>query len=265
MGERRSLRRFLRRGRRHKGADVKTTIVIGLAVILALSGCSATKLMTLPMHSELTQEPPISQERTAEVGDTLVRSARVTQAPALYLKKELVAKGLGMFAGDKATVKTGILPARYSDASLVCYISLEPVVSGSFLGTRTSEGGICESKSRPGSYYRVVVVTGSNNGFFEPIGEVDVERTTYTDKTAPGFSQELIYNGKTGDTVKFLYREFASDMARPAFDQEVTYDLREGSTIGFKGARVEILEATNLDVRYRVLAHFPLQQSAGRP
>ena len=38
-------------------------------------------------------------------------------------------------------------------------------------------------------------------------------------------------------------------MARPAFDQEVTYDLREGSMIGFKGARVEILEATNMNVR----------------
>ena len=47
------------------------------------------------------------------------------------------------------------------------------------------------------------------------------------------------------------------EAARPAFNQDVQYDLSEGKTIGFKGARVEIVEATNTNIRYRVLAHFP--------
>jgi len=87
---------------------------------------------------------------------------------------------------------------------------------------------------------------------------INFENTTYIDRSAPGFYQELIYNGRTGDAVRFLYREFANDMARPAFSQDVQYDLREGSTVGFKGARIEVLDATNVNIKYRVLSHFPL-------
>tara|TARA_Y100001970_G_C14190539_1_gene835093 strand:+ start:221 stop:1267 length:1047 start_codon:yes stop_codon:yes gene_type:complete len=69
--------------------------------------------------------------------------------------------------------------------------------------------------------------------------------------------QELIYNGRSGDTVKFLYREFTSEgMARAAFQQVVTYDLKIGEVIGFKGARFRILEADNINLSYEVLNHF---------
>ena len=54
-----------------------------------------------------------------------------------------------------------------------------------------------------------------------------------------------------------LYRDFSRDYARPSFPREVQYDLRECNTIGFKGVRVQVLEATNLKIRYRVNATFP--------
>ena len=44
-------------------------------------------------------------------------------------------------------------------------------------------------------------------------------------------------------------------MARPAFSQELKYDLGEGQVIGFKGARFEVVKATNLGITYRVLRH----------
>jgi hypothetical protein len=52
--------------------------------------------------------------------------------------------------------------------------------------------------------------------------------------------------------VKLLYREFSEDRTRPAFSQEVTSDLKEGTLVDFKGARIEILEATNISIRYKV-------------
>lgn len=78
-----------------------------------------------------------------------------------------------------------------------------------------------------------------------------------TDIDTPGFRQELIYNGRSGDTVKFLYREFSGDYARPPFSQEVQYDLKDGSMIGFKSVRIEVLEASNTRLSYRVLSSFP--------
>jgi hypothetical protein len=79
----------------------------------------------------------------------------------------------------------------------------------------------------------------------------------YYDYSQPNVKQQLIYNGRTGDYVKFLYREISQGMyLRPSFSQEVQYDLKAGTEIGFKGARLEIIEATNRNITYKVLSHF---------
>jgi hypothetical protein len=66
------------------------------------------------------------------------------------------------------------------------------------------------------------------------------------------FKQELIYNGKSQNTIKLSYREFKDDFARPAFSQGLTYDLSEGKTIEFRGMKIEILEATNSGIKFIV-------------
>jgi hypothetical protein len=73
-----------------------------------------------------------------------------------------------------------------------------------------------------------------------------------------GFKRELVYQGAAGGTLRLLYREYVNDLARPAFSQEATYDLsRSGPTLAtFKGAQIEVLEAGNAGIRYRVLRGF---------
>jgi hypothetical protein len=68
-----------------------------------------------------------------------------------------------------------------------------------------------------------------------------------------GFRQELIYSGISKGTVSLQYREFSDDMARPAFSQDLHYDLADGDEIGFKGARIKIIKATNVSVKFRVI------------
>ena len=75
----------------------------------------------------------------------------------------------------------------------------------------------------------------------------------------PAFSQELIYNGRVGNSVKFIYREFSNQMARAAFSQEVQYDLELSKIIGFKGVRIEIIDATNSEITYQVKNHFKVR------
>jgi hypothetical protein len=75
--------------------------------------------------------------------------------------------------------------------------------------------------------------------------------------TTPNATQQtLYYNGLSGNTLRFTYREFKEDMARDAFTQDVTYDLKLGEVIGFKSSRFKIIEADNLTVTYQVLTHF---------
>ena len=118
----------------------------------------------------------------------------------------------------------------------------------------------------PAGYARIEESTESTTGYkFTPVGtgcggpqdflnEYTKTKSTKVDK--PGFSQELIYNGRVGDYVKFVYREFSAEMARSAFTQEIQYDLSLSNIVGFKGVRLEIVEATNARLDYKVLKHF---------
>jgi hypothetical protein len=66
------------------------------------------------------------------------------------------------------------------------------------------------------------------------------------------YKQELIYNGKSKDTIRLSYREYIKDMARPAFFQDLTYDLLESREIAFRDLQIEVLEATNSTIKFFV-------------
>ncbi len=68
--------------------------------------------------------------------------------------------------------------------------------------------------------------------------------------------QSLIYSGKVGNKIKLGYREFSNNLARPAFSNDVEYDLTESTIVGYKGARIEVIEATNQYIKYQVLQSF---------
>ena len=68
--------------------------------------------------------------------------------------------------------------------------------------------------------------------------------------------QTLLYNGKIGNKITLGYREFYSDIARPAFSNTADYDLSASKVVGYKGARLEIIKATNTEITYRVLSGF---------
>ena len=70
------------------------------------------------------------------------------------------------------------------------------------------------------------------------------------------FIQELIYNGRVGNSLKFVYREFSDDLIRPAFSQEVQYDLSESSIVGFKDLRIKIIDASNTEITYILISNF---------
>lgn len=70
------------------------------------------------------------------------------------------------------------------------------------------------------------------------------------------FQQTLIYSGKIGNKINIGYREFSNDVARPAFNNDVEYDLSESKQIGYKGALLEILEANNQFIKFKLLKSF---------
>ena len=90
---------------------------------------------------------------------------------------------------------------------------------------------------------------GSVTYFDKPKNDI-IEKMDMPQKDS--FLQELIYNGRSKDAIKVSYREFKDDFARPAFQQDLSYDLSDSKEIGFRGAIIEVVEATNTYIKFVV-------------
>jgi len=86
----------------------------------------------------------------------------------------------------------------------------------------------------------------------------EISRGTEFKSAMNSLQQSIEYMGREGDTAKFLYTEFKDGMARSAFNREFIVDLTAGSSLNFKGAEVEIINATNTTLEYRVKNYFNL-------
>ena len=70
------------------------------------------------------------------------------------------------------------------------------------------------------------------------------------------FQQTMIYSGKSNNIIKFSYREFTDDFIRNSFTTDVSYDLSESNIIGYKNFKAEIIEATNTNLKYKIISSF---------
>lgn len=77
--------------------------------------------------------------------------------------------------------------------------------------------------------------------------------TTITYKTPSKFKIKMLYQGKSGNNIKILYREFSDDLARASFNQELEYNLDESMNIAFKSFEIEIIRATNSFIEFKVI------------
>ncbi len=221
-----------------------------LCVGLSLS-CVATSVRLVEPKQEYISEPNVGDVRTSDVGETLVRGGYVLRRPAYVLREEYILSQAGL----KVWFPPGQYSLKYEGAEWMCYQAPEPVRFKS-LGRGENQFCICESRIQTGNYAFYVANWGGNPAAIKG-NPPQLTASQAVETAAAEAEQELIYNGKAGQVVRFLYRESIGGMARPAFDQAVQYDLSEGTTIGFKGCRIEVLEATNTSIRYRVIAHFP--------
>ena len=91
-----------------------------------------------------------------------------------------------------------------------------------------------------------VVDTNERTGYaFSPTGYVQRIQT---------FTQELIYSGRVDNSLKLNYREYIDDISRMSYHQDLQYDLDESKTIAFKDFEIEILDATNSKVSFKVVS-----------
>jgi hypothetical protein len=117
------------------------------------------------------------------------------------------------------------------------------------------------SKGTAGNVTLVINANGEASGIADYLGNCASVNKWKTKPESPifrgsktylpgSFKQELLYNGKSSNTIKISYREFRNDFARPNFYQDLSYDLADSKIVGFRGMKIEVIEATNSYIRY---------------
>ena len=88
------------------------------------------------------------------------------------------------------------------------------------------------------------------------LSEDDVEAGETFIYSENSFQQTIEYAGRSDQILKFNYAEFTGGFARQAFSREFQVDLSNGNIAAYKGAIIEIIDATNVQIKYKVIRNF---------
>jgi hypothetical protein len=207
-----------------------------------ITGCATN---TIPPSRSIKEVnfPQLNTENSQELGNTLLQYYYVTTLQTIEIlefwsiRKEWNKNPPQILIPINTTDKLSkfrITKGNGGSGIEVCYDSLNSTFSN------PNGYNMCD----------YLISNLSNSGY------VAVRPAEYEDVSRPYTKQELIYNGRVGNNIKFLYREISGNTMRAPFTQEIQYDLLEGSIVGFKGARIEIISSTNSIIKYKVLKMF---------
>lgn len=202
----------------------KLVFLVGVSVALfAVEGCATKEQATL------TTIPPVGEVSTKGIGEHLLTQGFRITVPGLIVKKS---QQLGKYKIRAGTYQLGSenKEGQWFDDAADGAGGKENVL------LRSSDKKLCVEKVCASLEFSV--------------GDV------YKETTKSSFEQTLLYNGKVGSKVTVSYREFSNGMARAGFTNEASYDLSDSKIIGYKGARLEVLNATNTELTYKVIAGF---------
>lgn len=205
-----------------------------------LVGCTAPKYNYQAVSQNISK-PPINSVNEAYVGDKMLTQGVFTEREAYYVPE----------AKKKFLMN---IPKGY-------YLKTGEDAKGSYYQPNNNipEGAIFP----PNMLIQSVVITNDNKFCFIDVYFNKVchfkdigEKRKVSVASDNSFQQTLIYSGKVGNKINIGYREFSSNIARPAFNNDVEYDLNESKTIGYKGAVLEVIDANNQSIKYKVLKNF---------
>lgn len=219
-------------------------LLFTICSVLGLVGCASPTYNYMPETTNLSF-PEVDSIATARVGDELLSQGKYIESEAIEVTEQ---EQIGL----AYTIYPGHFLKQGEDNEATYY-------------RLSSQSGAARiAKSALADAYKGVMVDKSDLEFcvitwtnaYTCDDDVRYEKTMLPVIAEDSFQQTLIYNGKVGDKINIGYREFQSNRARAAFSNEVEYDLSDSNTIGYKGAELEIIEATNQSIKYRVISNF---------
>lgn len=221
-----------------------------LFFLILASSCSVNKTIVTPKHS-IKHYPELNKINNMEIGVALVSKEETYNKNAIQVSKQINIK----LNQTTKTINAGeIFINNYNNNKYYLYSNPNDLSIGLAIPKNSKTAILYTTSYIDGIYNSGFTDAGMN--FIIPKEKIDYIETTSPAKEKNYYKQEFIYNGRIGNNLKFIYREYVNDYARPAFSQDLQYDLSESNIIGFKGLRIEIFEVTNTQIKYKVLSSF---------
>jgi hypothetical protein len=203
-------------------------------------------------RTTVVQSPETGKEAQAEVGQTMVTFSRENSTPAIRTSQdvtvhEAVGVQLTVPAGFQYLIGEDGDGKYYEHVGEVVHRSIGVVLEGDRAGLFVPNDPTKPMKTYSYTPFGLRMM---------PIDRLPFEETTYVAPGTVRFRVEFIYTGCVNNILSATYREFNDDMARPAFTQDLKYDISSDKLIGFRGARIQVLSATNTTITYVVQKGF---------
>lgn len=217
--------------------------VIFLCLVLGLVGCASPKYNYQATPQNISK-PPLGTVNQAFVGDKLLEQGVFIEREALHVSK--TTKMPGYIFNEGYYLKTG------EDNKGQYFQAINMIPTGGNLQKSFIADPFRAVMLDQNSKLCVITLLNAKactNDHQAEISKIGIAADN-------SFQQTLIYSGKIGNKINIGYREFSSNLARPAFNNDVEYDLSQSKQIGYKGALLEIIEATNTNITYKVIKNF---------
>jgi len=213
--------------------------LVALLVLFALTGCTSVKYNGSPTDYKDVSYPEVGTQATAYVGDTLLQKGIIAEGSILFVKKTIEGVLYDIPAKKYSQIGYDNKQDFFSGVGVIKGVLSDPVQA---LSLNREEG----------SQLCVITIFGGSACY-----DGEYETGTQILEFSNSFQQTLIYSGRIGNKINISYREFSNNSARPAFNNDVEYDLNTSKRIGYKGALIDVIEADNSKIVYKVVKNFP--------
>jgi hypothetical protein len=218
---------------------------IFITFLLTISGC-VTSMITVDSRPAVKKDYQLNEVKSCNVGEVIFSAAKGRERDAYVALQNftpyspIVGQLKGITMGD-----------------IFYVMSQSPNGDNLYLGNPDYSSRVVIEIKKTGEAFHGFVVSGRIEDIGQeafPKGQVFKKQDNGAFVASEGsFKTELIYNGKNGSNISVAYREFSGNLIRSAFSQNLTYDLEKEKTFSYKGVKVEVINATNNQLQYRIL------------